>query len=70
MDHIQRSLIMPDELMVFRKEQALLLIENCNPIDGRRMHWFDDAKLKTLGVNLREEQKRAAAKAAAAAAAA
>jgi type IV secretion system protein VirD4 len=52
-DDIQRPLAFPDELMVFRKDQALLLIENCNPISGKRVRWFDDPKLKALGVNLK-----------------
>jgi type IV secretion system protein VirD4 len=55
-DHIQRALIMPDELMVFRKNQVLLLIENCNPIHGTRVSWLDDPKLRPLGVNLREQK--------------
>ena len=56
-DHIQRPLAFPDELMVFRKEQALLLIENYNPINGRRVRWFDDPKLKPLGVDLKQAQR-------------
>ena len=56
-DHIARALALPDELMVLRKHQVLLLIENCNPIAGFRVNWFKDAKLKTLGVDLREKQR-------------
>jgi type IV secretion system protein VirD4 len=37
---------------VLRKEQELLLVENHNPIRGRRVKWFEDERLKKLGVNL------------------
>jgi type IV secretion system protein VirD4 len=51
-DTVQRPLVYPDELMVLRKEQELLLVENHNPIRGRRVKWFEDERLKKLGVNL------------------
>ena len=52
-DVAQRHLAYPDELMVLRDHKQLVLIENYNPIRGRKISWFDDAPLKTLGVNLR-----------------
>ena len=48
-DHIQRPLAFPDELMVMRKGQSLLLIEANNPIDTQRIYWYRDPQLKALG---------------------
>ena len=48
-----RKLIMPDELMRLRDGVQLLLVENADPIDGRKRVWFQDAKLRSLGRNLK-----------------
>lgn len=52
LDIAQRSLAYPDELMVLRENKQLILIENFNPIPGKKVTWYDDADLKTLGKNL------------------
>lgn len=51
-DVVQRALILPDELMVMRRDEALVLVENLNPIKAFKIKWYEDTKLKTLGVNL------------------
>ena len=52
LDIAQRSLAYPDELMVLRENKQLILIENFNPIPGKKVLWYDDADLKTLGKSL------------------
>jgi type IV secretion system protein VirD4 len=52
LDIAQRNLAYPDELMVLRENKQLVLIENFNPIPGKKVTWYDDADLKTLGKNL------------------
>ncbi len=54
-DSVQRPLAFADELMVMRGDTELLLVENLNPIKGQKLQWFNDEKLKHLGVNLRPE---------------
>ena len=51
-DVVQRHLAYPDELMVMRKNEALVLVESFNPIRGIKVRWFDHSVWKTLGVNL------------------
>lgn len=55
-DLAQRHLAYPDELMVLRDEKQLLMIENCNPIPGKKISWYKDPVLKPLGVNLHEQR--------------
>ncbi len=55
-DVVQRALILPDELMVMRREEALILVENLNPIKAFKIKWYEDKKLKTLGVNLESKK--------------
>ena len=55
-DVVQRPLAFPDELMVMRKDQALLLVESFNPIDGRKVVWYEDPELSRLGVNIQGQQ--------------
>jgi type IV secretion system protein VirD4 len=50
-DHIARPLALPDELMVLRKNQSLLLVENFNPIRAGKITWYNDQRLMTKGVN-------------------
>lgn len=50
----QRKLAYPDELMRLPKGEQLLLIENLNPIIGRKRPWFEDDDLKSLGRNLHQ----------------
>jgi hypothetical protein len=37
-----------------RDGKQLVLIENFNPIRGKRLSWLEDPKRRTLGVNLRQ----------------
>ena len=50
----QRHLAYADELMVMRKGQQLLVVEDVNPIKAQRSNWYADAELKSLGVNLHQ----------------
>jgi type IV secretion system protein VirD4 len=56
-DVVQRHLAYPDELMVLRDNKQLVIIENCNPIQGKKIIWHQDEKLKGLGVNLNTPKK-------------
>jgi type IV secretion system protein VirD4 len=51
-DIVQRHLAFPDELMVLRKGQQLLLVENHNPIQGKKVEWFNDLRFKELGISV------------------
>ena len=51
-DLVQRHLAFPDELMVLRDDKQLLMVENCNPIPGKKLIWYRQHQLKALGVNL------------------
>lgn len=51
-DLVQRHLAFPDELMVLRDDKQLLMVENCNPIPGKKLVWYRQDQLKALGVNL------------------
>ena len=51
-DVVQRHLAFPDELMVLRDNKQLVMIENFNPIPGKKVLWYADDKLNDLGVNL------------------
>lgn len=53
-DVAQRHLAYPDELMVLRDNKQLVMIENFNPIRGKKINWFEDDAIKTLGVNLQK----------------
>ena len=44
---------LPDELMVLRDNKQLVIIENFNPIPGKKLVWYQNESLKRLGVNLR-----------------
>ena len=52
LDVAQRNLAYPDELMVLRDEKQLLLVENCNPIAGYRVIWYEEDEFKNLGISL------------------
>lgn len=54
-DVIQRQLMFPDELMVMRDNRQLLMIESYNPIDCRRVNWYEDESLKRLGISQHKE---------------
>lgn len=58
----QRKLIYPDELMRLSKGKQLVLIENLPPLMAKKVAWFDDDELKSMGVNLQVD-KNAPAKA-------
>jgi len=51
-DFVQRHLAFPDELMVLRDEKQLLMVENFNPIPGKKIIWYQDRQLKILGANI------------------
>lgn len=51
-DVVQRHLAFPDELMVLRNQQQLLLMESLNPIKGLRILWYDMPGFKEHGVNM------------------
>lgn len=53
-DVVQRHLAFPDELMVLREGKQLLMIENFNPIPGKKVIWYTDDKLKAMGVHLKD----------------
>ena len=50
----QRKLAYPDELMRMGEDQQLIFIENVHPIRARKTPWYEDATLKTKGVNLHD----------------
>ena len=58
MDVVQRNLVYPDELMVLRDNKELLFVETSNPIQARKVPWFEDEALRGLGINLRNQAPR------------
>lgn len=48
----QRQLAYPDELMVLKRNEQIVFVENLDPIPGQKVTWYDHASLKSLGVNL------------------
>ncbi|MDD3183586.1 MAG: type IV secretory system conjugative DNA transfer family protein [Alphaproteobacteria bacterium] len=48
----QRHLAYPDELMVLKRNEQIVFVENLDPIPGQKVTWYDHASLKSLGVNL------------------
>ena len=58
MDVVQRNLVYPDELMVLRDNKELLFVETSNPIQARKVPWFEDEALRALGINLRNQAPR------------
>jgi type IV secretion system protein VirD4 len=50
----QRKLILPDELMRVASNVQLVLVENLDPIAGRKIEWFSDPRFQRHGVNLRQ----------------
>lgn len=52
LDVVQRQLAYPDELMVMRDGKQILFIENANPIQGKKIKWFDDIRFKQYGRSL------------------
>lgn len=58
-DVVQRHLAFPDELMVMRDDKQILMIENFNPVPGKRVAWFKDKELSALGVNLHQKTQPA-----------
>lgn len=51
-DYVQRHLAFPDELMVLRENRQLVLVENFNPIAGKKILWHKETYLRALGINL------------------
>lgn len=54
LDVVQRHLAFPDELMVLRDNKQLVMIENFNPIPGKKVIWHQDERLKALGINIKQ----------------
>lgn len=52
LDVVQRHLAYPDELMVMRQEEALILVESFNPIRGKKVTWYDHPVWRQFGINL------------------
>jgi len=52
----QRKLAYPDELMRLRSENQLVFIDTMYPLIANKLPWFEDEKLRPLGVNLHEEK--------------
>lgn len=50
----QRKLIYPDELMRMKEGKQLVFIENMHPLMATKTTWFDNPKLKGLGLNLQD----------------
>ena len=50
----QRKLAYPDELMVLKGEEQIIFVENLDPIPAEKVLWYDDDRLKRLGVNLHD----------------
>jgi type IV secretion system protein VirD4 len=56
-DIVQRPLITPDELMVLRRDEALVLVENLYPIKAYKVKWFEHPAFRSFGVNLENRVK-------------
>lgn len=54
-DVVQRALILPDELMVLRRDEALVLVENLNPIKAFKVKWYEHPLFRHLGINLEKQ---------------
>lgn len=50
----QRKLIYPDELMRMKEGKQLVFIENMHPLIAIKTKWFENTKLKDLGLNLQD----------------
>lgn len=57
-DVVQRALILPDELMVMRRDEALVLVENLNPIKAFKIKWFEHPMFRNFGINLEARHDR------------
>lgn len=51
-DVVQRHLANPDELMVMESNKQIIFIENCNPIIGKKLPWYEMPSVKVYGVDL------------------
>jgi type IV secretion system protein VirD4 len=51
----QRQLAYPDELMVLKGEEQIVFVENLDPIIAFKTPWYEDAEMKTLGVDLQSD---------------
>ena len=58
----QRQLAYPDELMVLKGEEQIVFVENLDPIIAFKTPWYEDAEMKTLGVDLQSEAEQPAFK--------
>lgn len=54
-DLVQRHLAYPDELMVMREGKQILIVENINPIQGKKTQWFNDARFRQYGRSLNND---------------
>jgi type IV secretion system protein VirD4 len=53
---VQRKLAYPDQLMRMHATRQLLLIDDLNPVAATKLPWFENPKLKRLGVNLHKPE--------------
>lgn len=53
----QRPLAYPDELMTLPADRQLVLIENLNPVNARKIKWYEHPALAPLGINLHQLPK-------------
>jgi len=51
-DYIQRHLAYADELMVLHGGRQIVFIEHLNPIDARKISWYEDTRFQNIGNNL------------------
>jgi type IV secretion system protein VirD4 len=52
----QRKLAFPDELMRMNNRTQIILMENVHPILASKQFWFENERLKELGVNLHDQE--------------
>jgi type IV secretory pathway TraG/TraD family ATPase VirD4 len=48
--------LFPDELMVMRRNECLVLVENLNPIRTTKIKWYESPLFEPHGVNLHPKQ--------------
>jgi type IV secretion system protein VirD4 len=53
-NEVQRKLAYPDELMVMKGHQQIVIIENFDPIAAQKIAWFDDPVLRLHGIDLQK----------------
>jgi type IV secretion system protein VirD4 len=44
--NVQRPLAFADELMVMRNQEELVIVENCYPVQGKKVPWYEHPELR------------------------